>query len=123
MLVGMTKVVSLSVAIGWKVRTGVCELVTDGIVGIGIVAELLVDVRLAVAETLTDAGAEGDTDGDSDVERVAEGATDKDSEAEDPVPEADADADTDTDADGTNEAVSVAEAETVALLKTEPEEV
>lgn len=119
MLVGMMKVVSLSVAIGWKVRTGVCELVIDGIVGIGIVAEPLVDVRLAVAEILADAGAEGDTDRDSDAERVAEGATDKDSEAEDPVLEADVD----TDADGTIETDSVAEAETVALFRTEPEEV
>ena len=53
MLVGMTNEVALSVAIGRRVRTGVCELVTEGTKGMGMVAESLADVALAVAETLT----------------------------------------------------------------------
>lgn len=131
-LVGMTKEVSESVAVGRRVRTGVCELVTEGMTGIGIVAESLADVTLAVAETLTEEGADGDTERDSDAEGVAEGATDRDSEADkDTVPEADkdagADAGADADADGAIEADSVAvafvvaEAEIVALLRIAPE--
>ena len=120
MLVGMTREVSVLVAVGRRVRTGVCELVTDGMVGIGIVAELVLDVMLAEGETLADAGAEGNTDRDSEGERVAEGAAEEDSNPDDTVPGADGD--TDPEADRATEVDSVAEAVTVALLKIEPEE-
>lgn len=47
------------------VRTGVCELVTKGMVGMGMVAE-----SLTVAETLVEAGADDDTERVSDAESV-----------------------------------------------------
>lgn len=121
MLVGMTKDVSVSVAVGTRVRTGVCELVTEGMVGMGIVAESL-GVALAVADTLTEAGADCDTDKVSDAERVVDGTTDRVSDADadaDTVPEADTEID--ADAEGTtvadSVALEVAETGMLALLR------
>lgn len=117
MLVRMAREVSVLVAVGATVRIGLCELVTDGIVGIGIVAESLTRVLLMTAVPLADAGADADTDADkvSEVEREAEGMT-EDSEADGPVPEADVVAVPEATVVG-----SVAEAVDTTLLEVRPE--
>jgi hypothetical protein len=137
MLVPTTKVVALSVAVGRRVRTGVGVLVNNGRVGIGMVAELLSETMLGVAERVADTVADGDTDRDSDAERVADGTADNDPDADaetepdadtDPDPDTDTDTDADADADGVTDAESVAvalanaEVEIVALLRISPEE-
>jgi hypothetical protein len=116
MLVRMAREVSVLVAVGATVRIGLCELVTDGVMGIGMEAESLTRVLLAGAVTLADAGAEAEVERVSDAERVAEGTT-EDSNADEPVPEADGEAEpVATDVD------SVAEAVGTALLEIRPEE-
>lgn len=72
MLVPTMKVVALSVAVGWRVRTGVGVLVTDGMLG------MLSVLMLAVAEMVVDGAIERDSGG----VRVADadGATDAEAE-------------------------------------------
>ena len=74
MLEGMKSVVSVLVAVGRSVRTGVCETVVDGITKTGV-DDAIADEVIADGDTLADAGADADSEG----ERVAEGATDEDS--------------------------------------------
>jgi hypothetical protein len=71
MLVRTGSVVSVLVAVGATVRMGLCELMTDGVVGTG--TELTM-VLLTGTVTLADAGADA-VESDSDGERVAEGTT------------------------------------------------
>jgi len=106
MLEGMKRVVSVLVAVGRSVRTGVCETVVDGMTKTGV-DDALADEVVAGGDTLADAGADADSEG----ERVAEGATDEDSM---PV-------ETDPEAEGATETDSVAEALTVALLESDTE--
>lgn len=106
MLEGMKRVVSVLVAVGRSVRTGVCETVVDGMTKTGV-DDALADEVVAGGDTLADAGADADSEG----ERVAEGATDVDSM---PV-------ETDPEAEGATETDSVAEALTVALLESDTE--
>lgn len=103
MLLGMKSVVSVLVAVGKSVRTGVCELVAVGMTGIGIVAESLADTVVAEGETLADAGGDTDSEGESEAEDVAD---------EDCTP-----VDTAPEADGVTERDSVAEEATLALLE------
>lgn len=95
------------VAVGIRVRTGVCETVVDGTTGIEAEADSLAVEVTADGVTLTDAGAEADSEG----ERVREGATDENS-----IPD-----DTDPEAEGATERDSEREAVTVALLESDPE--
>lgn len=106
MLEGMKRVVSVLVAVGRSVRTGVCETVVDGMTKTGV-DDALADEVVAGGDTLADAGADADSEG----ERVAEGATDEDSM---PV-------ETDPEAEGATETDSVAEALTVALVESDTE--
>ena len=106
MLEGMKSVVSVLVAVGRSVRTGVCETVVDGITKTGV-DDAIADEVIADGDTLADAGADADSEG----ERVAEGATDEDSM---PV-------ETDPETEGATEADSVVEALTVALLENDTE--
>lgn len=106
MLEGMKSVVSVLVAVGRSVRTGVCETVVDGITKTGV-DDAIADEVIADGDTLADAGADADSEG----ERVAEGATDEDSM---PV-------ETDPETEGATEADSVVEALTVALLESDTE--
>jgi hypothetical protein len=106
MLEGMKRVVSVLVAVGRSVRTGVCETVVDGITKTGV-DDAITDEVVAGGDTLADAGADADSEG----ERVAEGATDEDSM---PV-------ETDPEAEGATETDPVAEALTVALLESDTE--
>ena len=106
MLEGMKSVVSVLVAVGRSVRTGVCETVVDGITKTGV-DDAIADEVIADGDTLADAGADADSEG----ERVAEGATDEDSM---PV-------ETDPETEGATEADSVVEALTVARLESDTE--
>lgn len=114
MLVGMKREVSVLVAVGRTVRTGVCELVVDGTTGIGIVAESFEAVVLTTeGEMLIVAGADGDEEIDSEGDRVGEAADEVSSPVE-TAPEADGD--TEPVAEGNTELESVGEAVMVALL-------
>lgn len=121
MLVGMKREVSVLVAVGRTVRTGVGVLVVDGMTGIGIVAESFADVVLTTdGEMLTVAGADDAVAIDSEGERVGDAAD----EVPDPVEtDPEADGDTEAVADGATEVESVADAVMVALLWIEAEEV
>jgi len=93
-----------------------------------MVAESFADVVLtADGEMLTVAGADGDTEMDSEGERVRDAAVDCTPVETDPDPDEDTDPDPDGDTDpvavGATEVESVAEAVIVALLRAEPEDV